>query len=131
MGIHGIGIDIVEVARIAEATRRHGPAFLERFLTAHERTYCDGHANPEIHHAARFAAKEAVAKALGTGIGGDCGWLDIEISRLAESGAPVVRLHGAAAAFAARHAIGEVRVSLSHTRDHAVANAIAIGRLPL
>ncbi len=128
MSIHGIGIDIVEVARVAAAAEKHGPAFAARFLTPGERAYCDAKARPAIHQAARFAAKEAVAKALGTGIGGDCGWLDIEITRDDATGAPGVRLTGAAAAFAAARGIAEVRVSLSHTRDTAVANAIAISR---
>jgi len=125
MSIHGIGIDIVEVARIAAANEKHGPAFAERYLTEAERAYCASHANPEIHQAARFAAKEAVAKALGTGIGSECGWHDIEIVRDAPSGAPGVLLTGAAAEFAARNGIAHIHVSLSHTRDTAVANAIA------
>lgn len=126
MNIHGIGIDIVEVARIAAANEKHGPAFAERYLTENERTYCASHANPVIHQAARFAAKEAVAKALGTGIGRDCGWLDIEITRDPVTGAPAVSLTGAAAVFASRHGIARVLVSISHTRDTAVANACAI-----
>jgi len=125
MNIHGIGIDIVEVARISAANEKHGPAFAARYLTENERAYCASHAHPEIHQAARFAAKEAVAKALGVGIGGDCGWLDIEITRDAATGAPEVILTGAAAAFASRHGIARVLVSISHTRDTAVANAIA------
>lgn len=126
MNIHGIGIDIVEVARISDANEKHGPAFAERYLTESERTYCAFHAHPAIHQAARFAAKEAVAKALGTGIGGECGWLDIEITRDSATGAPGVRLSGAAAIFAERHGIAQVLVSLSHTRDTAIANAYAI-----
>ncbi|MFU8893116.1 MAG: holo-ACP synthase [Luteolibacter sp.] len=125
MNIHGIGIDIVEVARISAANARHGTAFVERYLTANERAYCAAHANPEIHQAARFAAKEAVAKALGTGIGGECGWLDIEITRDAATGAPGVVLAGAAADFAANHGITRIFISLSHTRETAVAYAIA------
>lgn len=125
MSIHGIGIDLVDVARIAAANEKHGPAFAARFLTESERAYCDVQANPAIHQAARFAAKEAVAKALGTGIGGDCAWLDVEIARSPETGAPSVLLTGAAAAFAARHHIAHVHVSLSHTADTALAQAIA------
>lgn len=132
MNIHGIGIDIVEVARIAAAHEKHGPAFAGRYLTAAERAYCDAQARPEIHQAARFAAKEAVAKALGTGVGRDCGWLDIEIVRDVATGAPGVRLSGAAAAFAGRRGIARVLVSLSHTRETAVAQAMAVtGDLPL
>ena len=126
MNVHGIGIDIVEVARIAAAAEKHGPAFAARFLTPAERAYCDARPNPAIHQAARFAAKEAVAKALGTGIGGNCPWLDIEITRDATTGAPGATLTGAAAGFAARHGIDRVLVSISHTRETAVANAVAI-----
>jgi len=126
MNIHGIGIDMVEVARIAAANEKHGPSFARRYLTENERAYCASHANPEIHQAARFAAKEAVAKALGTGIGGECGWLDIEIARDPATGAPTVILTDAAAKFAMRLGIARVLVSISHTHDTAIANAIAI-----
>jgi len=125
MNIHGIGIDMVEVARISAANKKHGAAFAARYLTESERAYCATHDTPEIHQAARFAAKEAVAKALGTGIGGDCGWLDIEITRNAATGAPGVALAGAAAKFATAHGITRVYISLSHTRDTALAYAIA------
>ena len=126
MNIHGIGTDVVEVARIAAASEKLGPAFAARFLTPAELEYCDAQATPAIHHAARFAAKEAVAKALGTGIGADCGWQQIEITRDATTGVPGVRLTGVAAAFAARHGVTRVLVSLSHTRETAVAQALAV-----
>ena len=125
MSIHGIGIDLVDVARIVAANEKHGPAFASRFLTESERGYCAAQANPAKHQAARFAAKEAIAKALGTGIGRDCSWLDIEIVRSGTTGAPSVALSGAAAIFAARHKIACVHVSISHTADTAVAQAIA------
>lgn len=123
--IHGIGTDIVKVARIAAANDKYGQAFTKRYLTENERAYCATHANPEIHQAARFAAKEAVAKALGTGIGADCNWLDVEIIRNNINGAPSVALTGAAADFAAKHGIAHIFITLSHTRDTAVAFAIA------
>lgn len=126
MRIHGIGIDVVEIPRIAAAIERHGEPFLARIFTAAERRYCTAHGTPEIHFAARFAAKEAVAKALGTGIGGQANWLDLEIERT-PAGAPTVRLHGAAASFAKDHGITTVQISLTHTKDYAAANAIAIG----
>lgn len=125
MTIHGIGIDLVDVARIVAANKRHGPAFAARFLIESERRYCEAQSNPAKHQAARFAAKEAVAKALGTGIGRDCSWHDIEIVRSGKTGAPSVVLTGAAAAFAARHRIGCVHVSISHTGEVAVAQALA------
>ena len=126
-GIFGIGIDVVEVERIAHAIERHGEPFLAKLFTAGERGYCDGQKRPSLHYAARFAAKEAVSKALGTGIGSDAGWLDLEIVR-DPSGAPRLVLQGCAADFAERNGISEVRISLTHARDYAAANAIAIGR---
>ena len=125
MRIHGIGIDVVEISRIAAAMERHGEAFLARIFTPAEREYCAAMKTAAMHFAARFAAKEAVAKALGTGIGEHAGWLDLEVSRSA-AGAPILLLHGAAAEFAKRHGITEVQLSLTHTKDYAAANAIAI-----
>ena len=94
-------------------------------FTEGERPYCERQKRPELHYAARFAAKEAVAKAFGTGIGKDLGWLDMDITRL-ESGEPELVLSGAGKAFAERHGITEVKISLSHTRTCAAANAVAI-----
>jgi len=125
MTLHGIGIDVVEVARIASAIERHGEAFLARLFTPVERTYCDAKKAPAIHYAARFAAKEAAAKALGTGIGAHANWLELEITH-ATSGAPQLMLHGSAAAFATSHGIAEIQISLTHTTAYAAANAIAI-----
>jgi holo-[acyl-carrier protein] synthase len=125
MRIHGIGIDVVEVERIASAIERHGEPFLARLFTAAERHYCAAQKRPELHYAARFAAKEAVSKALGTGIGGDAGWLDLEIVRDA-LGAPKLLLHGAAADFAREKGIPEIQISLSHAKDYAAANAVAV-----
>ena len=129
MNLHGLGIDVVEVARIAAAIERYGEAFLARIFTAAERDYCSGQHAPAQHFAARFAAKEAAVKALGTGIGEHAGWLDLEIRR-SPAGAPELLLHGAAAEFAKRHGIAEVRISLTHTKDYAAANAIALGLSP-
>ena len=126
MNIHGIGIDVVEVDRIAAAMEKSGEAFLTRAFTLAERDYCRSHARPAIHFAARFAAKEAISKAFGTGIGKHAGLLEIEILNTT-AGAPVVHLHGAAAAFAAAQGISQVLISLSHTRQYAAANAIAVG----
>ena len=125
MIVHGIGIDVVEVARIAAAAARHGDAFLARLFTPAERAYCDAKKSPAIHYAARFAAKEAVAKALGTGIGAHANWLELEISH-APGGAPALVLHGAATAYAHTHGISDVQISLTHTHAHAAANAIAL-----
>jgi holo-[acyl-carrier protein] synthase len=125
MGIFGIGIDVVEVDRIASAIERHGEPFLTKLFTADERRYCEQQKKPALHYAARFAAKEAVSKALGTGIGGQAGWLDLEITR-DPSGAPKLMLHGNAAEFAKQKGISEIQISLTHAREYAAANAIAI-----
>lgn len=125
MRIYGIGIDVVEVARIASAIERHGELFLSKLFTTAERTYCAAQKKPELHYAARFAAKEAVSKALGTGIGGQAGWLDLEITR-DPSGAPKLLLQGAAEAFTRLQGITDIQISLTHAREYAAANAIAI-----
>ena len=125
MRIHGIGIDVVEVERISSAITRHGEPFLARLFTTLERAYCEEQKRPALHYAARFAAKEAVSKAFGTGIGEKVGWLDLEVTR-DMSGAPKMTLTGAAAAFAQAKGITEVQISLSHARDYAAANALAL-----
>ena len=126
MSVLGLGVDIVETARLAAAIERHGEPFLDRVFLKSERAYCAQAGVPERCYAARFAAKEAVAKAFGTGIGAQLGWHDIEVCR-AESGAPSIRLHGTGAETAARLGIRELRLSLSHSDHYAVASAIALG----
>lgn len=125
MMIYGIGIDVVEVDRIETAIVRQGEAFLTRLFTEREREYCERQARPAMHYAARFAAKEAVSKAFGTGIGGSAGWLEMEVSR-AESGAPKMLFHGNAESFLKTEGISEVQISLTHARDYAAANAVAM-----
>ncbi len=125
MRVFGIGIDVVEVERIATAIERHGEPLLTKLFTPAERAYCESMKIPAMHYAARFAAKEAVAKALGTGIGANAGLHDLEITRDA-SGAPKLRLSGAAEIFSHQHGITEIQISLTHARDYAAANAIAI-----
>lgn len=117
----GIGIDLVEVPRIRELLEKHGQRFKERTFTAGEIAYCDACAEPAMHYAARFAAKEAVAKALGTGLWAEgVVWTDIEVVREA-SGKPGIILHGAAK----QHAADAIcLVSLTHTRDLAMAQVI-------
>jgi holo-[acyl-carrier protein] synthase len=117
----GIGIDLVEVPRLRELLERHGQRFKERTFTAGEIAYCDACADPAMHYAARFAAKEAAAKALGTGVWAEgVVWTDIEVVREA-SGKPQIVLHGAAK----QHAAGaNCLVSLTHTRDLAMAQVI-------
>ena len=125
MGVHGIGIDLVEVPRIAAAIQKHGAPYLERVFTEGERAYCDKQHEPAIHYAARFAAKEAVAKAFGTGIGEYAGLHELEVIH-DERGAPKMALHGAAKDFAKDRGIDHVLISLTHTKDHAAANAVAV-----
>jgi holo-[acyl-carrier protein] synthase len=110
------GIDLIEVGRIREAVERHGARFLERIYTPKELALA---ADSMASLAARFAAKEAAAKALGCGIG-IVGWKDIEILR-DEAGGPRIILHGSAAQRAAEQGLQNWSASLSHTREHAVA----------
>jgi holo-[acyl-carrier protein] synthase len=119
------GIDIVEVPRIAKMLGEHGERFLDRCFTAAEREYCLAGKRRDEHLAARFAAKEAVLKALGTGWKNGIAWTDVEVVR-DQSGAPSVRLHGAAAAAARERGIGAWSLSLSHTEGYAVASAIGL-----
>jgi holo-[acyl-carrier protein] synthase len=111
-----IGVDLIEVERIRAALARYGDRFLERVYTDGERAYCQRRA-PAL--AARWAAKEAVAKSLGTGIG-VVEWREIEIVR-APSGAPSLRLHGRARELADEQRLGTSLLSLAHTREHAIA----------
>lgn len=124
MHVFGIGIDIIEIHRIEETLERHGERFLNKILTEGERAYCLAQKKPATHIAARFAAKEAVSKAFGTGIGAELGWLDVEVFRRV-GGAPEIRLTGQGAAFAEAAGISEIKISISHARDYAVAKAMA------
>jgi holo-[acyl-carrier protein] synthase len=118
--LHRIGIDIVEIERIEHAMQRHGPRFLRRIYTEPELVLCK---NKPDRLAVRFAGKEAVMKALGTGVKG-VSWREIEI--LARpSGEPIVRLYGKAGARAVALGLSEFTVSLSHSRAYAVASVIA------
>jgi holo-[acyl-carrier protein] synthase len=114
------GVDMIEIDRLRETIERRGEQFITRIFTSAEQAECGSNFQSL---AARFAAKEAVSKALGTGIG-DVGWQDIEILR-AESGAPRLTLHGYAHKLAAEMGLNNWSVSLSHTRKHAVAMVVA------
>jgi holo-[acyl-carrier protein] synthase len=124
MKVIGIGLDLTEIGRIRDLLAKHGERFKERTFTLEECAYCDSHTDPAPHYAARFAAKEAVAKALGTGFSQGVGWLDIEVLR-AESGQPSVCLHGGAAAYAEQLGINQWMITLSHSRDTAAASVVA------
>ena len=124
----GTGVDLVENERMAALLLRWDTRFTQRIFLAEEQRYCEGKAFPFMHFAARFAVKEAVSKAFGTGLGPSLGWLDIEVVRNEETGAPSVRLRGKAEDLARAHGVGQVLVSLSHTRQYSVATALLIAR---
>ena len=126
MNILGLGMDIVETKRIAESLDRFGDRFLQRVFVDGEVAYAKSMKFPHLHLAARFAAKEAISKAFGTGIGREIGWRDLEIVR-APGGAPGVLLHGRAAEYAKSRGVAQVMVSLSHTADYGAASAVIIG----
>ena len=121
--IVGTGIDITEVPRIAESIQRFGDRFLRRVYTEGEMKYCDSKANRMERYTARFAAKEAAMKALGTGWSHGVRWRDIEVYRQPGS-RPTIRFHGSAAEFAARINAKNVALSLSHTPEQAIASVI-------
>lgn len=124
------GIDLVEDRRILEMVESHGTAFLERVFTPAERAYAVPDGRPRGERlAARFAAKEAVLKALGTGWSGGIAWTDVEVSRDG-AGRPGVALHGEAAAVANRLGIVAWHLSLTHAAGLAVASVIACGESP-
>ncbi len=118
-----VGVDVVEIARVAATVARYGERFLARVYTADERAYAAGRASA---FAVRFAAKEATAKALGTGIG-PVGWRNIEIRNDA-AGKPAVILHGAAALVARRAGLLDWQLSVTHSRD--TATAVVVGFRP-
>jgi holo-[acyl-carrier protein] synthase len=124
--ILGTGIDIVETKRIAESLERFGDRFLKRVFLDGEVAYAQSMKFPHLHLAARFAAKEAISKAFGTGIGHEMGWRDLEIVR-EPGGAPRVVLHGKAEAHAKARGVKEIHVSLSHTTEYGAASALLIG----
>ena len=113
------GVDIIEIGRVGRVLERYGQRFLDRVYTPGEIAYCRGRA-PNL--AARFAAKEATMKALGTGVRG-VSWKDIEVVRH-ESGAPAIKLHGRAKRRAQRLGLQEIALSLSHSREYAVASVV-------
>jgi holo-[acyl-carrier protein] synthase len=121
--ITGIGIDVIENQRIRDSIERFGDRFLNRVYTEGEIAYCNKFANPEIHYAARFAAKEAAFKALGTGWAAGVTWKDVEIRRKA-SGQPELHLHGEALTRAT--SMGARRFYVSLTHDSTVSCAVVI-----
>jgi holo-[acyl-carrier protein] synthase len=126
MEILGIGTDITECLRIARMIERHGELFIDRVYTEEETHYCQNRKQSTQHFAGRWAAKEAVLKALGTGWVRGISWRDVEI-RNEPGGRPVVLLRGGALEVATKLGIRRVLISISHCRTHATAYAVAVG----
>ena len=124
--IVGSGIDLVEIGRIQQSIDRYGSRFLNRIYSAAEQAYCLRKRNSAESFAARFAAKEAGAKALGTGISHGVGWLEIEVIRL-PSGKPTLQYHVRAAQFAARLGVANIALSITHTASLAMASVVLEG----
>jgi holo-[acyl-carrier protein] synthase len=121
--ILGTGIDIIEISRIRNSFERFGRKFADKVLLPAEVEYCLGHRDPAPSLAARFAAKEAVSKAFGTGITEALSWLDMEVIRL-ESGQPEIVLHGKGVELLKFRNASRVHVSLTHSQEFAAAFAI-------
>lgn len=121
--IIGSGIDLVEIGRIERSVERFGARFLDRVYTPAEQAYCLRKRKAAESLAARFAAKEAAAKALGTGIHYGITWLEIEVVR-ATTGRPSLRLHGRAAEIAGRLGVKRAALSLTHTDALAMASVV-------
>ncbi len=121
--IVGIGIDVVEIDRFRAVIGRQGERFVRRVFTLNEQEYCRSHRDPAPHYAARFAAKEAAFKALGTGWAKGVSWLDVEVTRK-RAEAPTLHLHGAAFVHGNGLGVGKIHLSLSHSETLAVAMVV-------
>ncbi len=126
MVIVGIGTDITECPRIGKMIEQHGELFLRRVYTDREIAYCQARKRALEHFAGRWAAKEAILKAIGTGWAKGICWTDMEIRNEA-GGAPRVLVRGTAGEIAAGRGISEILISISHTRAYATAYALALG----
>jgi holo-[acyl-carrier protein] synthase len=126
--IVGSGIDLVEIARIQQSVERFGKRFLDRVYTAAEQAYCMRKRNSAESLAARFAAKEAGAKALGTGISRGVSWLEIEVIR-EPGGRPTIRFHGRAGELAERMGVAQIALSITHTDTLSMASVV-LEKLP-
>ena len=127
MTIFGHGIDLVDTPRIERLLGEHEQRFLDRVFTPGERDYAESGGKLRVQrYAARFAAKEAVLKVLGTGWSGGIAWTDVEVVR-EPAGRPLVKLHGEAAAVAERLGVTGWHISLSHLEGHALASVIGVG----
>ena len=126
MHILGIGTDIIECPRIGKMIEQHGELFLRRVYTEREIRYCQARKHAIEHFAGRWAAKEAILKAIGTGWSRGISWTDLEV-RNAASGQPQVLVRGGAKDAALRRGIGDIFISISHCRTYATAYALAVG----
>lgn len=127
MNVLGIGTDIIECLRIAQMIERHGELFIDRVYTAAEIEYCRSRKQATQHFAGRWAAKEAILKAIGTGWRRGISWRDMEV-RNNEGGKPSVALRGGARDVVEQLGVGEILVTISHCRTHATAFAVALAR---
>ncbi len=127
MSILGLGIDLVDCDRIENSIQRFGDRFLQRVFTAGEIAYAQSMKFPARHLAARFAAKEALSKAFGTGIGKSMGWRDLDVQKK-ESGEPFVVLSGGAEKMAQERGVGKIWISLSHTEQIGMATIVLEAR---
>ena len=126
MNVLGIGTDIIECLRIAQMIERHGEIFLQRVYTPREIEYCHRRKAATQHFAGRWAAKEAVLKAMGTGWSKGIKWVDIEV-RNEMGGKPSIALGGVARELCADQGIADMMISISHCRHYAAAYALAVG----
>jgi len=125
MCVYGIGTDIIECLRIAQMIERHAETFIQRVYTEHEIKYCSTRKAATQHYAGRWAAKEAVLKAIGTGWIKGISWRDVEVFNL-PGGKPTIRLAGGAREECEKRQIREIQISISHCRSHATAYALAL-----
>ncbi len=125
MRVIGIGTDIIECLRIARMIERHGELFINRVYTPHEIAYCRERKQATQHYAGRWAAKEAVLKAIGTGWKKGISWRDIEVHNII-GGKPIITLRGGARKVSNELGIDEMQISISHCRSHAVAYALGV-----
>jgi holo-[acyl-carrier protein] synthase len=125
----GTGVDLVENERIRDLLTKWDIHFKNKVFLPSEQAYCDNKASPWLYYAGRFAVKEAVSKAFGTGIGPALGWKDIEVLR-ATSGAPSIQLSDHGKKLATNMGVARVLISLSHTHHFAVAHALLLGADP-
>lgn len=121
----GMGIDIVDIPRFRKIIAIRGNRFIDRIFLPSEQKYCGAKPNPWIHYAGRFAAKEAIAKAFGTGIGKEIAWLDIEIIS-SDSKAPIVKLSRHAKQLVRRRRTQNILISISHTHAYTAAVALLV-----